>query len=209
MLGPSRKLCGMRVFASCGLMLMAGALACGGEEGGSLDSPLSMESTQRLSCTIDSLVLGIPIELSHELDRPYARNGSVELTFSTVVVFNEESSLALIDAGVSKIDVVTMRVATSVEGASPSVLGTSLEAAPINDFDLEPDTDDNGIPGPHRFELAPVTVTSVPTEGADQVELGISLSEISLLLGDFQIPEDCVSPTLAGQAAAYPILPGD
>jgi hypothetical protein len=195
----------MRLFASCNCIVICAALGCGGAEGAPPEGPLAMQSTQRLSCAIDSLVLDIPIELFYELDRNYAQDSSSELTFSAAVVFEEATASALIDAGVSTVDIVSMRVATSIKGASPPLLGVVLTDAPINDFDLEPDTNDDGLPGPHRLELAPITVTSEPTEGATQVEMLLSLSQVLLRLGDFEIPADCVSPALAGPAVLYPV----
>ena len=164
-----------------------------------------MESRYRLSCTIDTLVLELPIELSYALDRPYAEGSTAELEFSAAVVFSEASASALIEAGVATIDIVSMQIDSWVLGAEPDRLRTTLEDAPINDYALEPDTDDNGIPGPHRLELAPIIVTSTVTEGATEVELGLSLDGISLVLGDFEVPADCASPTLVGPSAVFPV----
>ncbi len=197
----------MRVLAWCGLLLVVGALACGGTDGDSAGSTLSMQSAYTLSCAIDPLVLDIPIELSYELDRPYRLGRTSELSFSAVVVFSEQTSSALIGAGVSKIDIISLRVATSLRGAAPPLLGATLMAAPINDFDLATDTDDNGLPGPHRFGLGPVAVTSAAAEGATEVELGLSLDQISLVLGDSDVPADCAGPSLVGPSVRYPVEP--
>jgi len=61
---------------------------------------------------------------------------------------------------------------TRVTGAAPGTIGTTLAAAPISNFDLEGDRDDNGVPGPHRFDLDTVMITTTATGGADQVEFG-------------------------------------
>ena len=184
------------------------ALACNGDSDGSPDGGgdgLTRESDFRLSCAIDPVVLEIPLELSYAIDRPYSEGSSTELTFSATVVFNEASSSALIDAGVGEIDIVSMRVGAWGIGAEPAQIDATLTTAPINDFDLVPDTDDNGAPGPHSLELQPVTVTSVVSEGATEVELGLLLDQIALVLGDFEVPADCVSPILVGPSAVFPV----
>jgi len=168
---------------------------------------LGEQSFYQLNCTIDTLLIEIPIELSYELDRPYTEGGSAELTFSAAVTFGEQASTALVDAGVGKIDIISLEIGTSVAGAMPAIIETSLAAAPINDFDLEIDTDDNGIAGPHRLELDAVTVTTTVIEGADEVDLGLGLDGVSLLLGDFQVPTDCLGPTLVGFFARFPVGP--
>jgi hypothetical protein len=178
-----------------------------GGTGGSGGNPLAEQSAYQLNCTIDTLLIEIPIDLSYELDRPYTEGGSAPLTFSAAVIFGEQASTALVDAGVGKIDIISMEIASWIVGATPRLVETSLAAAPINDFDLEVDTDDNGIAGPHRLELDAVTVTTTVIEGADAVELGLGLDEVSLVLGDFQVPTDCLSPTLVGFFARFPVGP--
>jgi len=153
---------------SCFLLVLGAATGCGGANGGPVGTggsgggagtggsggnPLAKQSSYVLSCMIDTLVLEIPIDLSYELDRPYTEGGSANLTFSAAVTFGEQASTALIDAGVSKIDVVSMEITTQLAGATPPMMATALAAAPINDFDLAVDTDDNGVPGPHRLLL--------------------------------------------------------
>ncbi|MBW2191880.1 MAG: hypothetical protein JRG93_20295 [Deltaproteobacteria bacterium] len=171
----------MRLPASCLLLVLGAAVGCGDANdgaagtGGSGGNPLGEQSFYQLNCTIDTLLIEIPIELSYELDRPYTEGGSAELTFSAAVTFGEQASTALVDAGVGKIDIISLEIGTSVAGAMPAIIETSLAAAPINDFDLEIDTDDNGIAGPHRLELDAVTVTTTVIEGADEVDLGLGL----------------------------------
>jgi len=157
-----------------------------------------------LSCTIDTLVLEIPIELTYPLDRPFVAGAAADLSFSATVIFNEAFSAALIDAGVSKVDIMSMDISSSVLGATPSTLETSL-ATGINDFDLAIDTDDNGAPGPHRLELDTVTTTASVNEDANEVELGLGLDGVSLLMGDFLVPSDCLGPTLVGFSARFPV----
>ena len=159
-----------------------------------------------MSCTIDTLVLEIPIELTYLLDRPFVAGAAADLSFSAAVIFNEAFSAALIDAGVSKVDIMAMDITSSVLGATPSMLETSL-ATGINDFDLDIDTDDNGLPGPHRLELNSATVATSVSEGADEVELSLDLDHISLRLGDFEMPTDCLGPTLVGFTARFPVEP--
>jgi len=170
---------------------------------------LAEQSSYRLSCTIDTLVLEIPIDLSFELDRPYTEGGSARLTFSAAVTFDEQTATALIDAGVSKIDIISLEIAARVVGATPPSMETSLAAAPINDFDLDVDTDDNGVPGPHRLELDTVAIATAATEGAGEVEFGLGLDQVSLLLGDFDVPTDCLGPSLVGFTARFPVEPSD
>ena len=175
--------------------------------GGTGGNPLVEQSSYQLSCTIDTLVIEIPIQLSYALDRPYTEGGSARLSFSAEVTFGEQAATTLIDAGISKLDIVSVDIATWVAGATPPSVGTALGAAPINDFDLEIDTDDNGIAGPHRLELDTVAVATRVIEGADHVELGLGLEQVSLLLGDFLVPTDCLGPTLVGFSARFPVEP--
>ncbi|RLB48919.1 MAG: hypothetical protein DRJ42_22150, partial [Deltaproteobacteria bacterium] len=135
------------------MLMLVAAVGCGDSNdgaagtGGSGGTPLGEQSFYQLTCTIDTLLIEIPIELSYELDRPYTEGGSANLTFSAVVTFGEQASTALVDAGAGKIDIISVELGTSVAGATPAVIETSLAAAPINDFDLEVDTDENGIAG--------------------------------------------------------------
>lgn len=207
---------------SCLLLVLGAATGCGGANGGPVGTggsgggagtggsggnPLAKQSSYLLSCMIDTLVFEIPIDLTYELDRPYTEGGSADLTFSAAVTFGEQASTALIDAGVSKIDIVSMDIASQLAGATPSMVMTSLAAAPIDDLDLEVDTDDNGVAGPHRLELDTVAITTTVIEGADAVELSLGLDGVSLLLGDFRAPTDCLGPTLVGFSARFPIGP--
>jgi len=160
-----------------------------------------------LTCTIHEVVLEIPIDVSFELDRPYTVGGSADLTFSAVVTFEEPSIAMLLDVGISKIDIITAEIGSQVDGATPQIVETSLAAAPINDFDLEIDTDDNGVAGPRRLALDAVTIATTVTEGATEVELTVSTEQVSLLLGDFHVPNDCLGPTLVGFSARFPVEP--
>jgi len=200
--------------ALCLLALLTAA-GCGsgsgppdGGTGGSGGSAIERQGAYDLRCPVDMLVLDLPIELSYQLDRPYVMGGSSELTFSAAIIFTDESTAMLVDAGIDKIDIISLRITSSVDGAAPQTMETSFLAAPVNDFDLQVDTDDDGVPGPHRLELDAVTITSTPDEGTERVELGLtSMSQISLILGDFGVPTDCLSPTLVGFAAELPVEP--
>jgi hypothetical protein len=169
---------------------------------------LSEQSSYRLSCTIDTLVLELPIELSYELDRPYVAGEPSELAFSAAVTFTEQVATTLIDAGINEVDIISIDIAAWIEGALPASVETSFGAAPINDFDLEVDTDDDGIAGPHRIELDTQTFATEPIEDAEEVELGLELDRVSLVLGDFEVPMDCLSPTLVGFTVRFPIEAG-
>lgn len=193
------------------LVLLGAPVGCGDENdgtGGSGGDPLVEQSAYRLSCTIDALVLEFPIELTYALDRPYVAGGSAELAFSATVTFSEQTSTALIDAGVDKVDIISLEIAASVEGATPTAVETSLDAAPINDFDLTRDTDDNGAPGPHVLDLEPVTRVTTVDDGAQEVVFSVGTEQISMVLGDFMVPEDCTNPTLVGSLARFPVEPG-
>jgi hypothetical protein len=208
----------VKLFALCLLVALGAAVGCGdgnagpsgGDAGaggiaGSDGTHPAKQSSYRLSCTIATLILEIPIELSFELDRPYTEGGSADLTFSASVTFDERTATTLIDAGVSKIDIISVEIATWVNGATPSIIQTSFAAAPINDFDLEVDPDDNGVAGPHTLELDTLVVSTAVTEGADEVEFGLALDGVSLLLGDFDVPLDCLGPSLVGFSASFPV----
>jgi len=174
--------------------------------GGIGGTPPAEQSSYRLSCTIDTLVLEIPIELTYSLDRTFVAGAASDLSLSAAVIFDEAFSTALIDAGVSTVDIMSMDISSSVLGATPSMLETSL-ALGINDFDLDIDTDDNGAPGPHRLELDALTTSTSVDEEATEVELGLGLDGISLQMGDFQVPSDCLSPTLVGFSVGFPVEP--
>ena len=208
----------MKLFTLCLLVALGAAVGCGdgnagpggGDAGaggiaGSDGTHPAKQSSYRLSCTIATLILEIPIELSFELDRPYTEGGSADVTFSASLTFEEPMVTSLIDAGVNVIDIISVEIATSVSGATPSIIQTSFAAAPINDFDLEVDPDDNGVAGPHTLELDTLVVSTAVTEGADEVEFGLGLDRVSLLLGDFNVPLDCLGPSLVGFSASFPV----
>lgn len=180
----------------------------GAGTGGSGGAPPAEQSSYSLSCTIDTLVLEIPIELNYQPDRPFVAGAAADLTFSATVIFDEAFSAALIDAGVSKVDIMSMDITSWVLGATPSMLETSL-AMGINDFDLAIDTDDNGIPGPHRLELEAVTTATTAIEGAQELEVGLQFDQIALMLGDFDVTADCLNPTIVGSSARFSVTPAD
>lgn len=179
------------------------------------------QSSYTFRCTIvtadpdDPLVLDLPIELTYLLSAPYTVGTSSDLSFSASVTFNEVASLALLDAlalvdpPVTVIDINSMQITTSLEGANPSMLEASLMKG-VNDLDLALDTDDNGVPGPHRIELDPVVTATSAVEGATEVELGLDrLDQLSFVLGDFQMPNDCISPALDGFTTRYSVEPSE
>lgn len=94
---------------------------------------------------------------------------------------------------------------TRVTGAALGTIGTTLAAAPISNFDLEGDPDNNGIAGPHRFDLDPVIITTTITAGAERVEFGLYIDGISLILGDLDVPEECFNTSLVGFSASFPV----
>jgi hypothetical protein len=179
-----------------------GALGTGGAGG----IPSELQSEHTLRCTIGDLILEIPLELSYLPDRPLIAGSAVDLRFSAAIIFDEAFSAAIIDAGVSKIDIMVIDIESSVLGATPTSLETSLVQG-INDFDLEIDTDGNGAPGPHRLELQIVTTSATVDGDANEVQLGLGLDGLFFMLGDFEIPTDCVDPTLVGFAVSFEIGP--
>jgi len=201
-------------FIFCFLLVLGTATGCGDATGGATGtggnggSPSAKQSSYSLSCPIDTLVLEIDIELSYELDQPYAAGGSSELAFSAAVAFGELAAATLIDAGIDNVDIISMEIATWLEGATPALVETSF-AVPINDLDLQVDTDDNGLPGPHRLELETVVATTSAAPGADQVELGLRTDQVSLVLGDFEVPDDCIRPTLVGFTTRFAVEPSE
>lgn len=210
-----RKLClvaTLGAIAGCG-GTNAGALGSGGTggaagtggAGGTGASPVVDQTSFRLSCVYDTLELDIPIELVVGLTEPYSRSRSTEATFSSSVTFDEESVASFLDANVTVIDIVSASVTTNATGAIPATMIASFGAAPINDFDLQADPDDNGIPGPHRLDLDPVTVTSYATPGTTEVAFDLEFDGISFALGDFQIPMDCLGPSLVGVVLRFPV----
>ena len=142
----------------------AGPLGSGGSggsggAGGTGGPPLVDQSTFRLSCQNDTLELSIPIELVVELTEPYSNSRSTQATFSATVILDEESVAALIEAGNTLVDIASASVTTNVTGATPTQMTASLSGVPFR-VDLQSDTDDNGMPGPHRLELEPVNSPS-------------------------------------------------
>ena len=197
-------------------VLLVGALVgygCGSGDsdgtGGIGGDALFKRSTHSLTCTIDPLVLELPIELSYELNQAYVADTAVDLAFSATVILTEETTATLIDAGIDKVDIISVRIASWVEGAAPTEVETTFLGAPINDFDLERDPEDDGQPGPHRIELERVVVMSRPTGDSGQVELGLRLAQVSIVLGDFEVPDDCQWPTLVGVTVRFPVGASD
>lgn len=199
------------LYLPCVLLLGAHA-GCGVANGGALGSggaggiSSEQQSEHTLSCTIGDLTLEIPVELSYLPDRPLIAGSEVDLRFSAAIVFDETFSAAIIDAGVSKIDIIVIDMESLVLGATPTRLETSLVQG-INDFDLAIDTDDNGAPGPHRLELQTVTTSATVDGDANEVQLGLGLDGLFFMFGDFEIPTDCVDPTLVGFAVSFEVGP--
>jgi hypothetical protein len=203
----------VRLLTWCCWLTLGVLLGCGDQStntpgtGGTGGDSLSERSLHELSCPIpvDDVVLSFPIDLSFTLDRPYTDGGSSMLTQSATLTFDEETVATLLDAGIGKIDIISVNVASEVVGATPASVETFLSGAPINDFDLDVDTDDNGIAGPHPLVLDATTVESTPTDGATEVELGVRIDLVSVVLGDLSIPVDCVAPTLVGFSASFAV----
>lgn len=194
------------------LLFLGASVGCGAGDGENLSNggngggPETKQSSHTLTCTIGALDLEIPIELTYVLERPFVAGAAADLNITATVIFDEAFSAALIDAEVPVIDIMSIDVSSSVLGATPSSLGTSL-AEGINDFDLESDTDDNGARGPHRIELEVTTTATTADDDASEVTLGLSLDGLSLLMGDFQMPADCIDPTLVGFSVAFDVSP--
>lgn len=200
----------MKLVSLCAFLAVSALFGCAEANGGDLGTgggPITAETSYLLRCKIGELVLEFPIELSYTVDPPYTEGASSDLVFTAALIFDEPTSTALSDAGVPKIDIISLDVTSGVLGATPSTVETSLASAPINDFDLDIDTNDNGIPGPHRLELESVSVASSVTQGADQVELSVSLDGLSMVLGETRVPTACIDPTLVGFSASFDVGP--
>jgi hypothetical protein len=182
----------------------AGAIGGGGHGGGDnaggtggvVEPPPPGEATFRIACEFGPLDLQVPIEVTVALSAPFSNSRSTEATFSAVVVFNEASVDSWIDAGITVIDISSIVITTTLTGATPTAMTSSLANAPIDNFDLTGDPDGNATPGPHRFELAPTTATANADTDARVVTFDLSFSGISIAFGDFQIPGDCVGSSL-------------
>lgn len=200
------------------LMTLVATAACGGTEnesgtggdisatGGTGGTPLSPsgEQTFELGCMRPDVSLNLEIELAVRLSERFVSGTSSDATFGPAVTLTEASTEALIDAGVESIDVTSMSVQTRLLGAEPSTMTTLLADAPLEDFDLRTDPDDDGVPGPHRFELIPITETVVPLQGANMVEF--SISAVAISFGDFSVPQSCVdSQSLVGSPLSFAV----
>ncbi len=213
----------MKVCALC-LVAAVGAIAgCGGANAGPLAPPSDggaggnggaggtggqpprAQSTFRLNCERDMLQLSLPIELAVELTAPFSSAMSTEATFFASVTFDEGSVASLLDGGFTVIDIASISVTTNLTGATPATMTATLGDAPINDFDLEADPDNNGSPGPHRLELDPVTATATVMPAATEVVFGLTFDGVSLALGDFNVPSNCISPSLVGIDVTFPV----
>jgi hypothetical protein len=97
-------------------MLLGVAVGCGDSSagpngtGGDDGKPPAERSSYRLSCTIDTVVLEIPIDLSFALDRPYEEGGSANLAAFAAITFEEQAVAMLIDAGITKIDIFSIEI---------------------------------------------------------------------------------------------------
>ena len=178
-----------------------------GGNGGSLGPTPSDETSFVLGCNYDTLELDIQFDLVAVLSEPYTSAGSTEATFSASMLFDEESVASFLDAGITTIDIGSALLTTTISGAIPSTMGSSLGDAPINDFDLEQDPDRNGVPGPHRFDLDPVTTRSTTTPEASEVAFDLRFGGVRIALGDFNVPADCIGPSLVGIAMRFPVEP--
>lgn len=181
-----------------------GAGGSGGAGGTGGQPPLG-QSSFRLNCERDMLQLSLAIELAIELTSPFSSAATTEATLSASVTFDEGSVASLLDGGFTVIDIASMSITTDLSGATPATMTASLGDTPINDFDLQADPDDDGMPGPHRFELDPVTATATTMPGASEVVFNLGFDGISFVLGDFNIPTNCVSPSLGGVQIGFPV----
>lgn len=185
---------------------MGGAAGAGGA-GGTRGAPQVEQAAFRLDCDYSTLQLTLPIEFVVELARSFAGESSTEATFTATVILDEASVASLIGEGITVIDIASVSVTTNLDGATPTTITASLPGVPIDNFNLQTDPDDNAMFGPHRLELDPVTVTVSAAPDATEVVFGLAFSGISFDLGDFDIPSDCVDPSLRGSPARFPVSP--
>ena len=180
----------------------------GGGSGGSGGAPLSPDAqsaTFTLSCEVVPIELRIPFDFTVSPDRAYTENGTSEVMLSASMTIDEQTVSALLGSNIDDIDISSGTIGVDLLGATPERIETSLVDTPINDFDLAVDTDDNGVLGPHRFEFETVTATTTVAPSANDVTFRLTFGGISIVLGDFSIPEDCLSPSLVGQPAGFPV----
>ena len=183
----------------------SGAGGVGGV-GGTTEPPATQTSEFLLRCEYDTLELSLPIEIVVEPLAPYSSSAPAETAFSASVTLDESSTIALLDSGISRIDVASAAVTTTILGATPTTMTSSLDSAPIDDLDLEVDLDSNGTPGPHRLELGRVVAVTTAETGARTVTFGIAIGGVSLSFGDFEIPADCLgTASLVGTAIRFPV----
>ncbi|MGB5813490.1 MAG: hypothetical protein WBG86_23340 [Polyangiales bacterium] len=189
-----------------GLFALCVLMACGDANAGEIGpsappdgggEPLSQVRTFELVCSASNLDLVLAIDLAIILSDAFRPSGSNEVTLGAGVTLVEESVEALIEANVPVIDVASMSVRTALTGASPSTMTSTLPNTPVDDFDLSTDPDENGSPGPHRFQLSAVAETATVANGSGEVVF--SLDVLRFAFGDFSVPDDCVGGrTLTG-----------
>jgi len=187
----------------------AGGAAASGGSGGSAATFVPNPSGQAsfdVTCSVSGIELAFDVELRAELSRSFRGTESTEVAFSAAVTIDQETSAALIDAGIPAIDIVSMSVRTGISGASPSTITTFFAGGPIDDFDLTVDTDDDDAPGPHRLELEVIDTTATARPDATEVEF--DLDSIAFVLGDFRVPERCFGFSASGVSLSFPVEPG-
>ncbi len=182
-----------------------GGMGGAGGAAGTGGAPPVEQAVFRLDCEYATLELTLPIELVVELTGSFTHQSSTEATFRATVILDEASVASLVGEGITVIDIASVSVTTNVDGATPATMTASLPGVPIDNFDLQTDPDDNGMFGPHRLELDPVTATASAAPGATEVVFGLGFGGISLALGDFSIPSNCMDPSLRGSSINFPV----
>ena len=177
-----------------------------GGTGGATEPPFARTSEFLLRCQYDTLELTLSIEIVVEPLALYSNSTPVETAFSASVTLDESSTTALLDSGISVIDVASAEVVTRILGATPTTMTSSLDSAPINDLDLEADPDNDGTPGPHRLELGRMVAVTTAETGARAITFGVAIGGVSLNFGDFEVPTDCLgTASLVGTAIRFPV----
>lgn len=173
--------------------------------GGEPLPPGAQTVTFTLSCEVVPIELRLPFDLTVSPDRAYSENGTSEVMLSAGMTIDEQTVSALLSSEITDIDVSSGTIGVDLVGATPARIETSLVDAPINDFELAVDTDDNGVLGPHRFEFETVIEVTAAAPGANEVTFRLTFGGISIVLGDFSIPDDCRNTSLVGQPARFTV----
>ena len=207
----------MKRFVSYLLLVLGITAGCGDTNGGAWDRRQRRNPTGRAE--------RLPLELHDRYPRPrdphrahlpagpaVVAGATADLTFSAAVIFDEAFSAALIDAGVSKVDIMSMDITSSVLGATPSMLETSLADGNQRLRPRQSTPTTTGRQAPIAWSWTTVTTTASVDEDATEVELGLGLDGLSLhdgrLRGADRVPRPDPGRILGSISGGKPRLRG-